>query len=135
MRRRKTRKTIKRRSSPRRTMARRSRTRRVTRRARSGIRRIGRGRGKFGNFLKTGLIGDTTQAIGAGKLVGLVTDRVAPQATPFATIGAEYLAGGIGGMVLAEGVKSFAGEPSILGQLTGLFGGAQGSRNEVGAMV
>ena len=101
-------------------MRRKSRARRTFKRASRGIGRIGRARGKFGNILKTGLIGDTTQALGAGLLVGAVTDRVMPQVSPYATLAGEYLAGGVGGMALAEGIKSFIGMPSVL---TGLLGG------------
>lgn len=114
---------IRRRKPTKKLMARsriRRRGRRIGRRASRGLRRIGAYRGKFGGILKTGLIGDTTQALGAGLLVGAVTDRVMPQVTPYATLGAEYLAGGVGGMALAEGVKTFIGMPSVL---TGLLGG------------
>ena len=86
-------------------------------------RRGGRARGKIGSFLKTGIIGDTTQALGAGMLASIVTNRVAPQFTPYATLGAEYLAGGVAGTVLAEGIKSFTGQPSILNSLGGILGG------------
>lgn len=98
---------------------------RVSRRSRaaSGFRRYTKGRGKFGGFLKKGIVGDTTSALGAGFLAQMIGDRVAPQATPFITVGAEYAAGGVTGMIIAEGIKSFTGQPSILNQITGLFGG------------
>ena len=113
-------------------MARKRRSaRRYARKASRGFRRIGAARGKFGGFLKHGLIGDTTQALGAGVLVGAVTDRVMPQATPYATLGAEYLAGGVGGMAIAEGIKSFIGMPSILsGVFSGILGGQQAQQVE-----
>lgn len=107
-------------------MARRRRYRRAGRRYASrigrGARSIGTYRGKFGGFLKRGLIGDATQALGAGMLVQGVTNRVAPGATPYATLAAEYVAGGVGGMALAEGIKSFIGMPSVLGGLLGGLG-------------
>ena len=106
-------------------------------RTRTVVRRIGSARGKFGNVLKRGLIGDTTQALGSGLLVSAVTNKVAPQATPYAALIAEYMAGGVGGMVLAEGVKSFVGMPSILGQFLQGFGlgGGQQASNGVGEVV
>ena len=55
-------------------------------------------------------------------LVSLITDRVAPQATPFATLGAEYLAGGLTGTIAAEGIKSITGQPSILSSVFSGFG-------------
>ena len=106
-------------------MARRRRYRRARRyasRIGRGASTIGRYRGKFGGFLKRGLIGDATQALGAGLLVQGVTNRVAPGATPYATLAAEYVAGGVGGMALAEGIKSFIGMPSVLGGLLGGLG-------------
>jgi hypothetical protein len=101
---------------------------RRTTRIRSGISRIGKARGKFGSFLKKGTIGETTQALGAGLVVSAVTDRLAPQFTPFAAAGAEYAAGGVKGMIIAELIKPIIGLPSILPSITGgfgsLFGGA-----------
>lgn len=105
-------------------------------RTRTVVRRIGGARGKFGNILKRGLIGDTTQALGSGMLVSAVTNKVAPQATPYAALIAEYMAGGVGGMVLAEGIKSFVGMPSILGGILSGFGlGGQQASNGVGEVV
>ena len=127
-------KAINRAKRPNRAMARRGgRRRRIGRsarrsysRARSIGRSYSRGRGKFGNFLKKGLLGDTTQALGAGLVVGAVADRVAPQFSPYVQIGAEYLVGGVGGMVGAEAVKMITGQPSVLG---GLLGGVIGGQN------
>ena len=115
-----TRKTIKRKTAPKKDMARRKTSYR--RRASSTIRRASKGRKSLGSFLKRGIIGDTTQALGAGMLVSLITDRVAPQATPFATLGAEYLAGGLTGTIAAEGIKSITGQPSILSSVFSGFG-------------
>jgi len=116
--------TNKRQSKP---MARR-RTRRVSRGIRRGIGRIGSARGKFGSFLKSGTIGDTTQALGAGLVIGAVTDRVMPQVTPFASAAGEYLAGGVKGMVIAELIKPIIGLPSILPNITSGFGGLFGGQ-------
>jgi len=117
----KRRKTIRTRKTSKPTMAKRRRLSR-RRRVSSGIRRVSRGRKSVGNFLTKGIIGKTTSALGSGMLVGLVTDRVAPQATPFATLGAEFLTGGVTGMVAAEGLKSITGQPSVLSGLIGGFG-------------
>ena len=114
------RKTIKRKTAPKKNMARRKTSYR--KRASSTIRRASKGRKSLGSFLKRGIIGDTTQALGAGMLVSLITDRVAPQATPFATLGAEYLAGGLTGTIAAEGIKSITGQPSILSSVFSGFG-------------
>jgi hypothetical protein len=92
------------------------------RRASSTIRRASKGRKSFGSFLKRGIVGDTTQALGAGMLIGTITDRVMPSVTPFATLGAEYLAGGLTGTIAAEGLKSITGQPSILSGVLGGFG-------------
>ena len=112
-------------------MARRRRSSSRRRRISGGFRRIGKARGKFGSFLKSGTIGDTTQALGAGLVVSAVTDRLAPQFTPFAAAGAEYAAGGVKGMIIAELIKPIIGLPSILPNITGgfgsLFGGAAAS--------
>ena len=109
-------------------MARRRRVRRATRRISRGLGRIGSARGKFGTFLKSGTIGDTTQALGAGLVVGAVTDRVMPQITPFASAAGEYLAGGVKGMVIAELIKPMIGLPSILPNITSGFGGLFGQQ-------
>ena len=124
-------KKVKRKSNNTKSMARRktSRRRTVTR----TVRRVSRGRAKFGGFLKRGIIGDTTSALGAGMLVGTVTNRVAPQATPFATLAAEFAAGGVTGMVAAEGLKSITGQQSILTGLIGGFGG--GSQGPTGGAL
>jgi hypothetical protein len=112
------RKSINSKRAKRKTMAK----RRTTRRIKSGISRIGKARGKFGSFLKKGTIGETTQALGAGLVVSAVTDRLAPQFTPFAAAGAEYAAGGVKGMIIAELIKPIIGLPSILPSITGGFG-------------
>ena len=111
--------------------------RRLTRRRRvsSGFRSVSRGRSKIGGFLSKGIIGKTTSALGAGMLVGLVTDRVAPQATPFTTLGAEYLTGGVTGMVAAEGLKSITGQQSVLSGLLGGFGLGGGSSGPTGGAL
>lgn len=119
-------------------MARRRRSRRIRRyasRAGSIVRRVGSARGKFGGFLKRGLVGDTTQALGAGLLASAVTDRVMPQATPLTTLAAEYAAGGVGGMVLAEGVKSFVGMPSVIGGFLSGFGLGQPAATTTGETI
>ena len=115
------RKTLKRKTASRKPMARRRKTT-YRRRASSSIRRASRGRKGLGNFLKRGIVGDTTQALGAGMLVGTITDRIMPDITPFATLGAEYLAGGLTGTIAAEGLKSITGQPSILSGVLGGFG-------------
>lgn len=118
--------TIKRSTSKRKTITlakkRRFSRRSVSRRTSSAIRTIGSARGKFGGFLKKGLVGDTTSALGAGVLVGAAADKVVPQYSPFIQLGAEYAAGGVGGMVLAEGLKAMIGAPSVLNGLLGNFG-------------
>jgi len=76
------------------------------------------GRG-IGSSLKTGVIGDVVKGIGAGSLVSLVMNRVAPNSsiTPIAATGAAFLTGGIVGgaanLILTGG----------LSQLGGMFGG------------
>ena len=114
------RKTLKTKRSKTKTMARRKTTYR--RKARSTIRRASKGRKGLGSFLKRGIVGDTTQALGAGMLIGTITDKVMPSVTPFATLGAEYLAGGLTGTIAAEGLKSITGQPSILSGVLGGFG-------------
>ena len=127
-----TRKTIKRKTAPKRGMVKRRKTS-YRRRASSTIRRVSKSRKGLGSFLKRGIIGETTQALGAGMVVSLITDRVAPQATPFATLGAEYLAGGLTGTIAAEGIKSITGQPSILGGVFGSLGfGSSGQTTEMG---
>jgi len=116
--------TNKRQSKP---MARR-RTRRISRGIRRGVGRIGSARGKFGSFLRTGTIGEASSALGAGLVVGAVTDRVMPQVTPFASAAGEYLAGGVKGMVIAELIKPIIGLPSILPNITSGFGGLFGGQ-------
>ena len=114
------RKTLKTKRSQSKTMARSKTTYR--RKARSTIRRASKGRKGLGSFLKRGIVGDTTQALGAGMLIGTITDKVMPSVTPFATLGAEYLAGGLTGTIAAEGLKSITGQPSILSGVLGGFG-------------
>jgi len=115
------------------TMARRRKTTR-RRRVSSGVRRVSKGRAKIGGFLSKGLVGKVASSLGAGMLVGLVTDRVAPQATPFATLGAEYLTGGVTGLVAAEGLKSITGQPSILSSFIGGLGFGGGQQTSGGAL-
>ena len=98
-------------------------------RVRSAGSSINRGQKKFGGILKKGIIGNTVSALGASQLISLVTNRVAPQATPFAVIAGEYAAGGVTGMVAAEGLKSLTGQPSILTQVMGNFGLTQPSND------
>ncbi len=98
-------------------------------RVRSAGSSIKRGQKKFGGILKRGIIGNTVSALGASQLISLVTNRVAPQATPFAVIAGEYAAGGVTGMVAAEGLKSLTGQPSILTQVMGNFGLTQPSND------
>lgn len=98
------------------------RRRSAPRRSTTIVRSVSRGRSKVGGFLNKGIVGKVTSSLGAGMLVGLVTDRIAPAATPFATLGAEYLTGGITGLVAAEGLKSITGQPSILSNFIGGFG-------------
>ena len=104
-------------------------SRRITSSIRRGASSFSAGRSKFGGFLKKGIVGDVSSALGSAVLVGAVTDRVAPQFTPYAQIAAEYAAGGVTGMVAAEGLKSILGMPSILsgvlGQGFGFLGGSQ----------
>jgi len=108
---------VKRKSSPSKNnnMAKRKKSRFT--RARKVGSSISRGRSKITGVLTRGLVGKTTSALGAGIVVGALADRTVPQASVYASLGAEYLAGGVAGMVLAEGVKSFIGMPSILGQV------------------
>lgn len=119
-------KTVKRKTISQKPMA--TRRRRFTR----TVRKASRSRAKFGGFLKRGIVGDTTSALGAGMLVGTVTDRIAPAATPFASLAAEFAAGGVTGMVAAEGLKSITGGQSILSGMIGSFGG--GSQQEAGGL-
>ena len=126
------RKTISTKRTSSKSMARRRKTS-YRRRARTTIRRASRGRKSIGSFLKRGIVGDTTQALGAGMLVGTLTDRIMPDITPFATLGAEYLAGGLTGTIAAEGLKSVTGQPSILSGVLGNFGiGATSQPTEIG---
>lgn len=97
--------------------------RRVASRVSGGFRSIGSARGKFGGFLKKGLVGDTTSALGAGVLVGAVADKTVPQYSPYIQLAGEYAAGGVGGMVLAEGIKAMIGAPSVLSGVLGNFTG------------
>ena len=107
----------------------RGRSRRIASSVSRGARSFSAGRSKFGGFLKKGIVGDVSSALGSAVLVGAVTDRVAPQFTPYAQIAAEYAAGGVTGMVAAEGLKSILGMPSILsgvlGQGLGFLSGSQ----------
>ena len=97
--------------------------RRTTIRRRSSS--MGRG---IGSSLKTGVIGDVVKGIGAGSLVSLVMNRVAPSSsiTPIAATGAAFLTGGIVGgaanLILTGG----------LSQLGGMFGGASAPLEEAG---
>ncbi len=126
------RKTIKSKRTSSKSMARRRKST-YRRRASSTVRRASRGRKSIGSFLKRGIVGDTTQALGAGMLIGTITDRVMPDITPFATLGAEYLAGGLTGTIAAEGLKSITGQPSILSGVLGGFGfGATSQPTETG---
>jgi len=112
---------VKRKSSP---IKNKNMARRKTRfsRVRRAGSRISKGRNKITNLLTHGIVGKTTSALGAGIVVGSLADRTVPQVSVYASLGAEYLAGGVTGMVLAEGVKSFIGMPSILGQVFSSFG-------------
>lgn len=111
---------VKRKSNTRKPMAR----RKFVRRARKTASRVGKTRGKIGSFFKKGMVGDTTSALGASIVTGAVTDRVIPQYSIYAQAGAEYLVGGVGGLIGAEVVKSVVGLPSILNGLN-IFGGTQ----------
>lgn len=125
------RKTIRARNAPKSAMRRKSRgrSRRIASSISRGAGSFNRGRAKFGSFLKKGIVGDVSSALGSAVLVGAVTDRVAPQFTPYAQLAAEYAAGGVTGMVAAEGLKSILGMPSIIGgvlnQGLGFIGGSQ----------
>ncbi len=116
------------------TVATRKKARRVTRTVTRTVRRAASGRGKLGSILKRGIVGDTIAAVGAGVVVGAAAQRVIPQAAPFVSLGAEFLAGGAVGTIAAELIKPFLGMQSILGNLTGLFGGG-GQSTEVGQIV
>ena len=119
--------TNKRKSQPLRSMPKKKSMAKRRSRVRSAGSSINRGQKKFGGILKKGIIGNTVSALGASQLISLVTNRVAPQATPFAVIAGEYAAGGVTGMVAAEGLKSLTGQPSILTQVMGNFGLTQPS--------
>jgi len=96
----------------------------------SVYRRGRTGKGKVGSFLKTGIIGDTTQALGASMLVGSLVSKVAAPYAPVAALGAGYLAGGWKGAVVGEVVKHYLmGAPSVLGGLSGLIPSLGGSGN------
>jgi len=116
------------------TVATRKKVRRATRTVTRTVRRAASGRGKLGSFLKKGIVGDTVAAVGAGVVVGAAAQRVSPQIAPIASLAAEFLAGGVVGLIAAEVIKPFLGMPSILsGGLSNIFGG--GTQSEVGAMV
>ena len=125
-------KTVKSKSIVRKPMARR-RTSRRSSRIRRGASSLGKARGKFGNFLRQGIIGDASSALGAGLIVSAVTNRVMPSITPYASLGAGYLAGGLKGAAVAELIKPMLGMPSILAGITGSLGGifGQSSNNQL----
>lgn len=107
-------KPIKRRSTSTRLMARR---RRVTRRRATVTRGIRRTKKGLGSIFKSGIVGKVVMGVGAAAVTGLVIDRVAPQFSGPAKIGAGFLAagpvGGISALVLNGGLS-----------LLGLGGGA-----------
>lgn len=108
---------------------------RIRTRTRTVVKRVGKARGKIGSFFKRGMVGETTSALGASVVTTAITDRVVPQISPYAAVGAEYMAGGATGAILAEIVKSAVGMPSILGNFNigNILGGGQ--QQSVGAMV
>lgn len=90
-------------------------------------RSSGRGGLSFGSvtgILRNPTIQKTALSLGLGTVVALVASRVAPQFTPWAALGGEYLGGGVVGLIGAEAVKALAGASSILGSFGG--GGQQG---------
>ena len=82
---------------------------------------------KIASSLKTGVIGEVVKGIGAGSLITLVMNRVAPNSslTPIASTGAAFLTGGLVGgaanLILSGG----------LSQMGGIFGGASAPVSEV----
>ena len=87
-------------------------------------RKTGKG---IASSLKTGVIGEVVKGIGAGSLITLVMNRVAPNSslTPIASTGAAFLTGGLVGgaanLILSGG----------LSQMGGIFGGASAPVSEV----
>jgi len=121
-------------SKVRNTVARKKTVRRAARTVTRTVRRAAGGRGKLGGFLKKGIVGDTIAAVGAGVVVGAAAQRVSPQLAPFASLGAEFLTGGVVGTIAAELIKPFLGMQSILGNVLNLSGGS-GQSTEMGQMV
>jgi len=116
----------KRRSTRRRSPKR--RTRRISRPKRKRTvakkkRSSGRSKGIRGIFNKSGLVGKAAMGIGAATVATLVVDRVAPQFSPIAAIGASFLGGGLVGAAANLFVSGG------LGGLTGLFGGVSSASN------
>ena len=82
---------------------------------------------KIASSLKTGVIGEVVKGIGAGSLITLVMNRVAPNSslTPIVSTGAAFVTGGLVGgaanLILSGG----------LSQMGGIFGGASAPVSEV----
>ena len=87
-------------------------------------RKTGKG---IASSLKTGVIGEVVKGIGAGSLITLVMNRVAPNSslTPIVSTGAAFVTGGLVGgaanLILSGG----------LSQMGGIFGGASAPVSEV----
>jgi len=87
-------------------------------------RKTGKG---IASSLKTGVIGEIIKGVGAGSLITVVMNRVAPNSglTPIASTGAAFLTGGLVGgaanLILSGG----------LSQMGGIFGGASAPVSEV----
>ena len=92
-------------------------------------RSVSRGSKGIGSSLKTGVIGEVVKGIGAGSLVSLVMNRVAPNSsiTPIASTGAAFLAGGVTGGIASVILN---GGLSSLGSIFG--GGATAPQQEFG---
>jgi len=130
---RKTSRKVKRTKSPTRCMPVRRRTRRVSRRrrttrvARRVYRRTGRGLGRIRSIFSGGLIGSGVKAYGASAFTQILANRIGfGQYGGIAGAGAAYLAGGVTGLAVSEGIKMLAGQPSLitsLGSNLGFGGG------------
>lgn len=81
----------------------------------------------IGGIIKNPWIQRGSSALGMGTLAALVASRFSPQNTQLISLGGEYLGGGLEGVLVAEGVKLFAGAPSV-------FSGASGNGSSGSAM-
>jgi len=76
-----------------------------------------------------GLIGSGVKAYGASAFTQILANRIGfGQYGSIAGAGAAYLAGGVTGLAVSEGIKMLAGQPSLITGISGNLGFGGGTQ-------